>query len=510
MNFGDIHAAGAPILMAVGGCVVLITDLASKRSATRKFGTFLAFLFCIAAMVCSYTLGGQLRTAFSNGIAVEGLVVTMQILLAAIAAVTIVASSEILQSFHLPKGEYRALIMLASAGAMVLVQSLDLVNAFVGIEIMSVAFYVLAGYRRAQAASEEAGAKYFLMGAFVSAILLFGIALIYGSVGLAMKANGLELPQGYSFTNIVTISKAIHQVPGFGTSPLFLLGAVMLIGSLMFKAGVAPFHMVAPDVYQGAPAPIAGFLATTSKVAAFTILMRFFTIMSSADTGAAINVIVIGFALLSIIVGNTGAANQKSIKRLFGYSSVAHGGYIVLGLLASLGAESQAAAITAVTFYIVAYAITTIGSFAVVAWLGKDGEDADAISAYRGLGKRNLGAAITLGIFLLSLSGIPLTVGFLTKLGVFMALLSAGGTWVAVVALIGSAIGLYAYLRVISEMFFVDSSQQETSSSDGASKLIAVSAATLVIVMGVFPSQALLPSFETSVTIPPVSGDEVK
>ena len=142
--------------------------------------------------------------------------------------------------------------------------------------------------------------------------------------------------------------------------------------------------------------------------------------------------------------------------------------------------------------------------------VSQDGEDADAISAYRGLGKRNLGAAVTLGIFLLSLSGIPLTVGFLTKLGVFMALLSSGGTWVAVVALIGSAIGLYAYLRVISEMFFYDSSQQETASSDGASKLVAVSAATLVIVMGVFPSQALLPSFEASVAAPPVSGDEVK
>jgi NADH-quinone oxidoreductase subunit N len=145
-----------------------------------------------------------------------------------------------------------------------------------------------------------------------------------------------------------------------------------------------------------------------------------------------------------------------------------------------------------------------------VAWLGKDGEDADALVNYRGLAKRNLGAAITLGIFLLSLSGIPLTVGFLTKLGIFMALLSTGGTWVAVVALIGSAIGLYAYLRVIGEMFFKDASDAETLPSDGASKLVAVSAATLVIVMGVFPSQALLPSFEKSVGTAPVSGDDVK
>jgi NADH-quinone oxidoreductase subunit N len=510
VNFGDIHAAGAPILMAVGGSVVLLADLASKRSASRKVGTIVGILFCLAAMVCSYTLGGQLRTAFANGVAVEGLVVTMQIVLAAIAAVTMIASSDLLQSFHLPKGEFRALIMLASAGAMVLVQSLDLVNAFVGIEIMSVAFYVLAGYRRSQAASEEAGAKYFLMGAFVSAILLFGIALVYGSVGLAMKANGLDLPQGYSYTNIVSISNAIHQIPGFGTNPLFLLGTVMLIGALMFKAGVAPFHMVAPDVYQGAPAPIVGFLATTSKVASFTILMRFFTVLAGAETGTAIKLIVIGAALLSILVGNAGAANQKSLKRLFGYSSVAHGGYIVLGLLASLGSNSQTAAITAVTFYIIAYAITTLGCFAVVSWLGKDGEDADALDNYRGLAKRNLGAAITLGIFLLSLSGIPLTVGFLTKLSIFMALLSSGGTWVAVVALIGSAIGLYAYLRVISEMFFYDASQTDAPYSDGASKLVAVSAATLVIVMGVFPSQVLLPSFEKSVSSIPVSGDELK
>ena len=510
MNFGDIHAAGAPILMAIGGSVVLLTDLASKRTSTRKFGTFFGILFCIAAMVCSYTLAGQLRTAFANGIAVEGLVVTMQILLGAIAAVTMIASSDLLQSFQLPRGEFRSLVMLASAGAMVLVQSLDLVNAFVGIEIMSVAFYVLAGYRRSQASSEEAGAKYFLMGAFASAILLFGIALVYGSVGMAMKASGIELTQGYSYTNILSISNAIHQIPGFATNPLFLLGTVMLIGALMFKAGVAPFHMVAPDVYQGAPAPIVGFLATTSKVAAFTILMRFFTVLAGAETGTALNIIIIGAALLSILVGNTGAANQKSIKRLFGYSSVAHGGYIVLGLLASLTATSQSAAITAITFYIIAYTITTLGSFAVVAWLGKDGEDADALVNYRGLAKRNLGAAITLGIFLLSLSGIPLTVGFLTKLGIFMALLSAGGTWIAVVALIGSAIGLYAYLRVIGEMFFKDASDTETSPSDGASKLVAVSAATLVIVMGVFPSQALLPSFEKSVSATPVSGDDVK
>lgn len=510
MNLTDIHAAGAPILMATGGSIVLLTDLASKRSSMRRAGTVLAVLFCLAAMICSYTLAGQLRTAFANGIAVEGLVVTMQILLGAIAAVTMVASSDLLSVFHLPRGEYRALVMLASAGAMVLVQSLDLVNAFVGIEIMSVAFYVLAGYRRSQAASEEAGAKYFLMGAFVSAILLFGIALIYGSVGLAMKSNGMELPQGLSYTNIVSISNAIHQIPELGTNPLFLLGTVLLIGALMFKAGVAPFHMVAPDVYQGAPAPIVGFLATTSKVAAFTILMRFFTVLTGADTGSAVQAIVIGAALLSILVGNAGAANQTSIKRLFGYSSVAHGGYIVLGLLASLGSASQSAAITAVTFYVVAYSITTIGSFAVVAWLGKNGEDADAIDSYRGLAKRNLGAAITFGIFLLSLSGIPLTVGFLTKLGIFMSLISAGGTWVAVVALIGSAIGLYAYLRVISKMFFYDPERTDVMTSDSASKLVAVSAATLVIVMGVFPSQSLLPAFEKSIAVTQAPGEPSK
>lgn len=510
MNFGDIHAAGSPILMAAGGSIVLLLDLASKRSSARRAGTIVALLFCVAAVFCSYTLAGQLRTAFANGIAVEGLVVTMQILLGVIAAVTMIGSSDLLKSFHLPIGEYRALVMLASAGAMVMVQSLDLVNAFVGVEIMSVAFYVLAGYRRSQAASEEAGAKYFLMGAFVSAILLFGIALIYGSVGIAMQATGMELPQGYTYTNIVSISNAIHQIPGFATNPLFLLGTIMLIGALMFKAGVAPFHMVAPDVYQGAPAPIVGFLATTSKVASFTLLIRFFTVLASSETSVAVQGVVIGAALLSILVGNAGAAKQSSIKRLFGYSSVAHGGYIVLGLLASLGTGSQTAAITAVTFYVVAYSITTIGGFAVVSWLGQNGEDADLLKGYRGLAKRNLGAAITLGIFLLSLSGIPLTVGFLSKLGIFMSLLSSGGIWIAIVALIGSAIGLYAYLRVISEMFFFDSTEVDTSPSDGASKLVAVSAATLVIVMGVFPSQALLPSFEQSLNATSVNGAETK
>jgi NADH-quinone oxidoreductase subunit N len=325
-----------------------------------------------------------------------------------------------------------------------------------------------------------------------------------------MKSSGMELPQGLSYTNIVAISNAIHQIPELGTNALFLLGTVLLIGAVMFKAGVAPFHMVAPDVYQGAPAPIVGFLATTSKVAAFTILMRFFTVLAGADTGTAVQAIVIGAALLSILVGNAGAANQTSIKRLFGYSSVAHGGYIVLGLLASLGSASQSAAITAVTFYIVAYSITTIGSFAVVTWLGKNGEDADGIDSYRGLAKRDLGAAITLGIFLLSLSGIPLTVGFLTKLGIFMSLLSAGGTWIAVVALIGSAIGLYAYLRVISKMFFYDPERIDVVTSDGASKLVAVSAATLVIVMGVFPSQSLLPAFEKSIAVTQATGEPSK
>lgn len=495
MNFLELQAIAAPLLLTIGGAIVLLLDLSTRALGVRRVSTTVGVLFSLLALTSTFMLRGQLRSVFGNGIGVDGLVVTCHAILAVISVVTLLTADDFLGSFKVPKGEYRALAMFAISGAMILSQSLDLVNVFVGVEIMSVAFYVIAGYRRGHQGSEEASVKYFLQGAFASALLLFGIAMVYGSVGLAMKSANIMAP-GNSYTNFDAIFTAIRMVDGFGVSPLFVLGSIMVLVGLLFKAGIVPFHMVAPDVYQGAQAPVSAFLATTSKVGAFAVLIRFLAIFNGMDAAKPLILVVSLCALLSIFVGNVGAAKQTSVKRLLGYSSIAHAGYMSLVLVVLMAAKMENIAVPVLTFYLIGYVISTFGTFSVVSWTGSHGEDADDISRFNGLAKRNPSAALVMSILLFSLSGVPLTVGFIAKLELFLALIQNGGLSIAIVALIGSAVGLYAYLRLIVAMYFKSPTNEIHVHNDGVSKLVAVSAATLALVMGVFPSQVLLPEWQ--------------
>jgi NADH-quinone oxidoreductase subunit N len=365
--------------------------------------------------------------------------------------------------------EYYALVLFAAAGMLWLAGADDMMVLFLGLEVMSVAVYVLAGFNRRSAASAEAGLKYFLIGAFASAFLLYGIALVYGATGTtSMTAAGAGLARG---------PLPLMAIAGLG---LFLIG-------FAFKVAAAPFHMWAPDVYDGAPTPVTGFMATGVKVAGFAALARVLAVVFGAHAdvwGPALA----GIAVLSMLIGNLVALNQRSLKRLLAYSSVAHAGY----LLAALVPGNDIAGAATLT-YLFAYAVTSLAAFGLLTVLGRDGEREVTLDSIAGLSQRRPWMALALAVCMLSLLGFPPTFGFIGKWQILNALLSSGHNVLAVAIVLTSVLSAGYYLPVIMAAYM----RPAAADAPELPAMPAMVAGTIgvavvvVLVLGVWPTPAL-------------------
>ncbi len=369
-----------------------------------------------------------------------------------------------LEPAGMDRPEYYPLLLLASAGALVMIHAGDFVVLVLGLEILSLSVYALSAWRSGDHGSEEAGMKYFLLGAFASAILIYGVTLLYGATGDVAYAP---------------IAAALQD----GVTPLALMGGVLVLAGLAFKVSFAPFHQWAPDVYTGAPTPVTAFMSVVVKAAAFGALVRVF---SDAWPGLLpeVEVVLAALVALTLIVGNFGALLQSGAKRMLAYSAVAHAGYLGLAVLA---AGQDAIGPQAIAWYLLAYTFMNAGAFAVLLLVMNDDPRGDAIEAWNGLARRRPGLAIAMTLFLLSLAGIPPLAGFFGKFLAVQAGFEAGYAGVAVLALITAVVAVVYYLRLVWAMWLGSPARSEIGRSTAADWAIGLAAAGTVA-LGLFPS----------------------
>ncbi|HWP83660.1 MAG TPA: NADH-quinone oxidoreductase subunit N [Terriglobia bacterium] len=415
-----------------------------------------------------------------------------------IAALVTLASVDYVRRERLPAGEYYALILFATVGMALMASGNELILIFIGLEISSLSSYVLVGFRREAPGSSEAALKYFLLGSFATAFLLYGIALLFGVTGSTQLTEIRAVLQGGERPVTAVLPPAAQlpatalpaaqlswQEAGFPAELLGLAIALLFVG-LAFKISAVPFQAWTPDVYQGAPAPVAAFLSTGPKAAAFAAFLRIFE-YSLPASAAEWSLLLWGSALLTMFLGNLAALWQSNLKRLLAYSSIAHAGY----MLVAFTAHSEDA-IAAILFYLVAYAFMNIGAFIVVSHLSGRGERFGELDDYAGLGYRSPALAACLGVFLLSLIGIPLTAGFLGKFFVFRAALRADLIWLTVFGVLNSAIASYYYLRILVAMYMQEPHGELPVERLGpTTRGVLAVCAIATLLLGVFPQPIL-------------------
>jgi len=422
------------LVLSAFGIVVMVLDPLVDEGKSQKLLGYIALGGTVAAILATWYMGRSPGPAFSNTVKIDNYSVFFHFLIIAIAAVVILSSFEYMAVQRIRAGEYYALILFGTVGMALMSSAVELVLIFIALEISSISTYILTGFRRNEAASSESSLKYFLLGSFATAFFLYGVALMFGATGS---------------TNIDLISQKLQAAPV--ELLVYVAMALMFVG-LGFKVAAAPFHVWTPDVYEGAPAPIVGFMSTAPKAAAFAVLLRVvFTINAPGRSW-----ILWMAAALSMTIGNVGALVQNNIKRLLAYSSIAHAGYLLMAF-AVTGSDNSVSGISAAMFYTAAYAAMNVGAFAVVSHFGNAGERYVTLEDYEGLGRTSPLLAATLTIFLLSLIGIPMTGGFFAKFYVFSAAVKAHLIWLTLIGVINSAIGAYYYLRVMVVMYMRES-----------------------------------------------------
>ena len=459
------------IVLSVFGMIIMLLDpVMDERRSQRTLGG-IALIGAIAALAATL-YQAQPRfwgLGFWEMVKVDAFSVFFHFVVAAVTILVILSSYEYMQVQQIRAGEYYALILFGAVGMALMSSAVELVLIFIALEISSISTYILAGFRRRAAISSEASLKYFLLGSFATAFFLYGVALMFGATGS---------------TSIARISASLAEYVRSGHGPLlaYLAVALMFVG-LGFKVAAAPFHVWTPDVYEGAPAPVVGFMSTAPKAAVFAVLLR---IMFQAQAPGRIWLIWVA-AALSMTIGNIAALVQDNVKRLLAYSSIAHAGYLLVAF-----AALPANGIPAAMFYTASYAAMNVGAFAVVGHLAGAGERYVTIEDYSGLGRRSPMLAVILTIFLLSLIGIPITGGFFAKFYVFSAALQANLVGLTIIGVLNSAIAAYYYLRIIIVMYMREPREEipVTPVSAGLGLALGLSLAA-TIYLGVLPGRVL-------------------
>src|SRR6266480_3982504 len=464
--------------------VVMLVDAFGKPAQRWVTGAIsLAGLAAAAVSSAWLWLSWQGAGAAFNGmIVLDELRLGFTFVFIIVSALTILVSMVWVENERLPAGEFHSLLMFATAGMMFIASARDLVIVFLGLEILSIATYVMCGFRRTDIRSNESSMKYFILGSFSSAFLLYGIALTYGATATA------ALP---GTTNIAEIARRLPEAQ----YPLLLFaGAAMMLVGFGFKIATAPFHVWTPDVYEGAPTPVTAFMAAGPKAAGFASFLRVFLFafpfaVMTVNKGAGqihtawLSALVV-IAILTMTVGNVVAIAQNNVKRMLAYSSIAHAGYALVGFVAAGAAaevEQRNAAIAAVIFYLLTYAVMNLGAFAVVQLIARAGDRRTEVEDYNGIGFQSPWLAFCLSLFLLSLFGMPLTAGFVGKVMVFRAALDQHYYLLVVIGVLNTAISAYYYLRLIIVMFF----RERNAPWDSPRIPISVSIALVLTIVGV-------------------------
>jgi NADH-quinone oxidoreductase subunit N len=467
------------VLVAIGSMVILMGEVLLSRAdsvlgrpVTESFiGTVLAATAIVFLALTLWASG----IAFTGGgvqsfnpshpmVQLDPFSSLITAVVALSALLSCALSIAYLSELRINHGEYYALIMLSASGMMLMVAAVDLIAVFLGLELMSIPIYVLAGFDRRKLRSNESALKYFLIGSFASAILLYGMALLYGVSGA---------------TSFEAIRKGFEA-----DNPLGLVGLGLIVVGFAFKISAVPFHQWTPDVYEGAPSAVTAYMSVTVKVAAFATLIRLLA-MAFGPIEESLERIFWLLSVLTIVVGNLMAIIQDNVKRLLAYSSVAHAGYLMIGLV-----TGTIEGYSAMIFYLVAYTFMNLGAFGVVVALANRGSDCERIESFAGLARTRPGLAALMTLFMLSLAGIPGTAGFLGKFKIFMAAVDAGAIWLSIIGVLMSVVSFYYYLRIPVLMYMREAGDEshrtEISSGEG---LVLVVCGLAVLALGLLPNQ---------------------
>ncbi|HEX8746634.1 MAG TPA: NADH-quinone oxidoreductase subunit N [Pyrinomonadaceae bacterium] len=509
INFGLILPEMIVAGMAV---VVMLLDAFIRPSQRWTTGglSLVGLAGGAAACIWLWMRGSAGAGTFNGMIVLDEIRLSFTLVVILVSALTILLSIVWVETERLPAGEFHSLLLFATSGMMLMASGGDLVIIFLGLEILSIATYVMCGFRRTDLRSNESSLKYFILGSFSSAFLLYGMALVYGATASVRGAGVMA-----GTTNIAEIGQRVVSGDIMYPALLFAGAAFMLVG-FGFKIATAPFHVWTPDVYEGAPTPVTAFMAAGPKAAGFASFLRVFIFgfpfvgAVTSGTASATNVHeawLHALAILAIItmsVGNVAAIVQNNVKRMLAYSSIAHAGYALVGFVAA-GAATDAAqrtdALAAVAFYMLAYAVMNLGAFAVVTIIARQNDRRTEVEDYNGIGFRAPALSFTLSIFLLSLLGMPLTAGFIGKVAVFASALNVGSTTPAanslytmmvVIGVLNTAISAYYYLRLIIVMFFRERTTPWAVPHVPASiALLLVITILGVFYLGLFPGRVL-------------------
>ena len=471
MNALDLRPILPAALVALSGLVVLLVQaFTPKGQSAPSSGLSVAGLLAALGSVWLLATGDARGQTLGGAISADAFSLFLQAVILAVAIVAVLLAPSYLRANGCERGEYYALVLFSVVGMLGLVSSLELISMFVALEIMSIPLYAIAGMQRSRPESQEAALKYFVTGSFSSAFFLYGVALLYGVCG----STSLE-------RIAATAGPASDGAPS-----LALLGAALLLVGFGFKVAGVPFHMWAPDVYEGAPTPATAFMAAGVKAAAFGAFLRVF---GSALPGLASHwqPLVGALACVTMIVGNLAALAQSNLKRMLAYSSIAHAGYLLTAMVAAPGLAGEA-----MLFYLAAYATVNLGAFGALAALSRDGREPLALADVAGLAERRPALAAALTVFLVSLTGIPVTAGFVGKFYLFNAAVAAGWVWLAIVGVAMSVVSAYYYLRVVVALYMREPSGEDTWAevSPASAFALAVSAA-LALLLGVWPAPLL-------------------
>lgn len=468
MTQADFYTLLPIIVLTVWALVLLVADLFIPND--RKGWTAL-----LAAAGLALTTGfalsqtGQESYGFNGMIVLDGFSTFISVLLLVSGLMGISLAYSYLKRMNIERGEYYSLILFSVVGMMLMAQASDLIVVFLALELLSIPLYVLAAFAHPQHNSGEAGIKYFLLGAFSGGFVVYGIALVFGAT------------QSTALTGIATAA-----LTGSANIPLMLAGSALILVGFAFKVAAVPFHMWTPDVYEGAPTSVTAFMAAGAKIAGFAALMRVFA-TAFPTLAADLAPVLAVLAALTMIVGNITAVTQTNIKRMLAYSSIAHAGYIMMAFVAFGSKEISASAIAAGIFYLVAYALTNFGSWGIVIALEEAEGKGLELDDYAGLGKSNPLMAAAMTVFMLSLIGLPPTLGLVGKLYLFRAVVAVDMYWLAIIGVLTSLISAFYYLRVVVIMYMREG--EPKVNTEPWLNLTWIAMASLTVILSFFPSQ---------------------
>ncbi|MEX2161839.1 MAG: NADH-quinone oxidoreductase subunit N [Anaerolineales bacterium] len=430
----DLQALLPQIILVSWASLLLLVVVFTKQARPSLVPVLTALGLLVAAVFVVFQFGMEAE-GFGGMLVVDGFSTFIDLLLILGGLLTVALSYDYLQRMGMARGEYYSLLLFSISGMMLMASAADLIVVFLALELLSIPLYVLAAFGRPEPRSEEAGLKYFLLGAFASGFLLYGIALVYGATGST------------SFNSIVAaVNDGVDQ-------PLYLiLGAALILSGLGFKVAAVPFHMWTPDVYHGAPTSVTAFMALGAKAAGFAALLRTFLVIFPS-IAAQITPVLIAITVATLIVGNLLAIAQNNVKRMLAYSSISHAGFILMAVVAYGNDAARFDVVASALFYLLAFAFASFGSWAVVMALEQREGRGLEFKDYAGLGRKHPGLALAMAIFMLSFTGVPPTLGFAGKFFLFRAVLEGGYVGLAIIGMLASLISAYYYLRLVVIMY---------------------------------------------------------